>query len=672
MTISSTTRFAGYEGTGTVSTFAFGFKVFAGSDLSVTVINQVTETATELVFGTGFTVTLNANQESNPGGTVTLTSGNLPVSWKIAITSDVPYLQPVTLTNNGGFYPEVINDALDRATIQIQQINFATFRAITSPASDGDGTIMVLPGVDNRANKYLAFDAGGSPVASAGTTQALPTSPTNLSLKANDGGTNAGRNVIFYDNTTETMRILGSGATSKVGIGTANPTARLNVSTTSATDGIALNGNSSRWLRTYINSGSGDYNPITQANDRIIAFGSTNADVDTAGLSIVPWSTSNNGLRMDASGKVGIGTASPTKKLEVSTASNSLEVLAAVRNANAGTGVAALGFNVSDTSEASSTKAGIGLLRSQANGVGNLCFYNNANSGGSGDFASTDERMRIEPGGNLIVGNVNAAGNTSRYVDIYNYATGASALSGIRLITHDAGGTPAPSSIGQILKYQTGGFVFQNTDTNAAAHMAFSVGSTERMRITSAGGVGIGTATPSYTLDVAGTGRFSNASNGSKLFVEGYGNSLGYGIQFLPSNDASTYPCRFYNASGTLVGTIQTTNLATSYVTSSDYRLKTNVVAMTGALDKVDALNPCKYTWIADASDGEGFIAHEIQSVIPHAVTGTKDDVDEHGNILPQGVDYSRVVPTLTAAIKELKAIVEAQAARIAALEARA
>jgi hypothetical protein len=645
MTISSTTRFAGYEGTGTVSTFAFGFKVFAGSDLSVTVINQLTETATELVFGTGFTVTLNANQESNPGGTVTLTAGNLAVNWRIAITSDVPYLQPVTLTNNGGFYPEVINDALDRATIQIQQINAATFRAITSPASDGDGTIMVLPGVDNRANKYLAFDAGGSPVASAGTTQALPTSPTNLSLKANDGGTNAGRDVIFYDYNTETMRVDRSSGATRVGIGTASPQGPLHV------------------------AGSIVYGTIGASNI-LSSDGSNNSQMNAWNGHVFQCGGTEK-FRIDSSGKVGIGTASPTKKLEVSTAaSNSLEVLAAVRNANSGTGCAALGFNVSATGETSSTKAGIGLLRGSPNGVGNLCFYNNANYGGSGDFTSSDERMRIESTGDLILGNVNAAGNTSRFIDIYNYANGASALSGMRLITHNAAGSP--SSIGQILKYQTGAFSFQNTDTNAAAYIGFAVGNTERMRIDSSGRVGIGTGGPSYDLDVVGAGRFSNAANSNKLFIEGYGNSLGYGIQFLPANDASTYPCRFFNAAGGSVGSIQTTNLATSYATSSDYRLKTNVVAMTGALDKVDALNPCKYTWIADASDGEGFIAHELQSVIPHAVTGTKDDVDEHGNILPQGVDYSRVVPTLTAAIKELKAIVEAQAARIAALEARA
>ena len=124
---------------------------------------------------------------------------------------------------------------------------------------------------------------------------------------------------------TARMRINHSG---NVGIGTDSPSSKLSVSTTSATDGIALNGNSSRWLRTYINSGSGDYNPITQANDRVIAFGSSNADVDTAGLCIIPWSVNTSGVRITNTGNVGIGTGSPQHKLVVSNAgSEGLEIV---------------------------------------------------------------------------------------------------------------------------------------------------------------------------------------------------------------------------------------------------------------------------------------------------------------------------------------------------------
>jgi hypothetical protein len=94
---------------------------------------------------------------------------------------------------------------------------------------------------------------------------------------------------------------------------------------------------------------------------------------------------------------------------------------------------------------------------------------------------------------------------------------------------------------------------------------------------------------------------------------------------------------------------------AVAFTTTSDYRLKTNVQPMTGALAKVAQLKPVTYDWIAGGSS-QGFIAHELQAVIPDAVTNEKDAVDKDGNPKYQGVDTSYLVATLTAAIQELKA----------------
>jgi len=126
----------------------------------------------------------------------------------------------------------------------------------------------------------------------------------------------------------------------------------------------------------------------------------------------------------------------------------------------------------------------------------------------------------------------------------------------------------------------------------------------------------------------------------------------------------------FYNGNGQ-VGSISSNGSTTSYSTSSDYRLKNTIAPMTGALAKVAQLKPVTYKWKLDGSDGEGFIAHELAEVCPHAVTGAKDAVDADGKPVHQGIDTSFLVATLTAAIQELKAIIDTQAAQITTLNAK-
>ena len=169
MTISSTTRIAGpFIGNGTASTFAFTFKVFAAADLDVVRLTTSTGIEATLVLNSDYTVALNQNQDSNPGGSVTLTAGALASGFTLTITSDLANLQPTDLTNQGGFYPEVIEDSFDRSTIQIQQMAGEVNRSLKFPISDGTlpGD---LPSTSLRQGKYLAFDAAGQPTASAGT-----------------------------------------------------------------------------------------------------------------------------------------------------------------------------------------------------------------------------------------------------------------------------------------------------------------------------------------------------------------------------------------------------------------------------------------------------------------------------------------------------------------------
>jgi hypothetical protein len=130
------------------------------------------------------------------------------------------------------------------------------------------------------------------------------------------------------------------------------------------------------------------------------------------------------------------------------------------------------------------------------------------------------------------------------------------------------------------------------------------------------------------------------------------------------------YHNSFSNPNG-IVGSISTDGSATAYNTSSDYRLKENVVPLTGAADRVNQLQVHRFNFIADPSKTvDGFIAHEAQEIVPECVTGTKDEVDADGNPVYQGIDQSKLVPLLTAALQEAIAEIASLKDRVAALEA--
>jgi hypothetical protein len=159
MSISSSNRKAGpFTGNGTASSFPFYFKVFQASDLLVVLLTEASNLETTLTLTTDYTVTLNANQDALPGGTVVLTAGALSFGYKLTITSDIGNLQPTNLTNQGGFYPDVIEDALDRATIQIQQLAEDLSRAVTVPLSSTASTALPYP----QGGTVLGWDDTGT------------------------------------------------------------------------------------------------------------------------------------------------------------------------------------------------------------------------------------------------------------------------------------------------------------------------------------------------------------------------------------------------------------------------------------------------------------------------------------------------------------------------------
>jgi hypothetical protein len=171
------------------------------------------------------------------------------------------------------------------------------------------------------------------------------------------------------------------------------------------------------------------------------------------------------------------------------------------------------------------------------------------------------------------------------------------------------------------------------------------------MRITNGGTVAVGVTNPTLS------------------FADGTGIELGAG-GYLSSNRTSNPSGAFarntttgdvvlfaYGSTATnpgQVGSISVTASATAYNTSSDYRLKKNVVPLTGAVDRLNQLQVHRFNFIIEPGKTvDGFIAHEAQAVVPECVTGEKDAVDDDGNPIYQGIDQSKLVPLLTAALQE-------------------
>ena len=244
-------------------------------------------------------------------------------------------------------------------------------------------------------------------------------------------------------------------------------------------------------------------------------------------------------------------------------------------------------------------------------------------------------------------------------------------------------GTSSPQASAKLHVFATGDY------TDEGAPFTLGSSSTNGMRLYA--GVN-NTSDYAYIGSVESGAAYRNLvlqPNGGNLLV-GTTSQINAGVlcvKQVGSNDcintapitASTYvSARFCGSGGGTIGYISTSTTATSYVTGSDYRLKEAITPMTGALAKVAELKPVTYKWKLDGSDSQGFIAHELAEIVPECVVGEKDAVDAEGNPVYQGIDTSFLVATLTAAIQELKALVDTQAStittltdRITALEAK-
>jgi hypothetical protein len=200
---------------------------------------------------------------------------------------------------------------------------------------------------------------------------------------------------------------------------------------------------------------------------------------------------------------------------------------------------------------------------------------------------------------------------------------------------------------------------FYRQDIGNSNHSWFT-GNAERMRIDSSGGVYIGKTTAAETT----AGWWFNAGAGN------VGLSTGnyFVINYVPGGASTMIDFRTGGASK---GSISQNGTNTAYNTSSDYRLKENIVPLSNALDVINQLKPSQFDWKENGKTTTGFIAHELQEIVPDCVTGEKDAVDADGNPKYQGIDTSFLVATLTAAIQEQQTIINDLKARVEILEAK-
>jgi hypothetical protein len=324
-----------------------------------------------------------------------------------------------------------------------------------------------------------------------------------------------------------------------------------------------------------------------------------------------------------------------------------------------------------------SSTSGVGELRFSDTTV-NAGFVKYEHSGNNMIFATnTTERMRIDSSGRVGIGTSSptykfqvAAGTDSLvtysasaldsniFFDTQNTSTGASAAVVQRLITSDVAGTGSISADFQ--KTKAGALNINNNETNSAAYTGFGVGGSERMRIDSSGNLLVGTTdtTPwNNSANTTADNGFVVSSNGTTGITRHQAEALNLNRT---GNNGSVL---IFQRSGTNVGSVSVTTTGTTYNDTSDYRLKENVTDITDATTRLKQLNPVRFNFIADADTTvDGFLAHEVQNVVPEAITGTKDAVDSEGNPVYQGIDQSKLVPLLVKTIQELEA-------RIATLE---
>ena len=482
----------------------------------------------------------------------------------------------------------------------------------------------------NGGSDSLDFGCAQTPVVATVTGTEVSSGEGKLELKTTTGGTSATKATIL--------------ANGRVGIGTATVDEALQVNgAIKVTAGMATD-TASTGAMGYQNS-----------KYRFISWG---ADTSTKGAYGFEGYSSNGSvnathLAIDATGNVGIGVTNPDLKMEiVDTSSGASKDALLLTNYGAASNTETGIFFSPTEADGAIRGARISALNDGANDSNSVALKFSTGLG-----APPVERMRITSAGDVGIGTTAPDGK----VQISSAALGTTATNSqnlLRLFSPDtsnnttyrfynyrvANGSSHTSSemrYGRHVDATEQGYVGLRDGA-----VTFGYGTAESMRIDSSGNVLVGTTTL--------------IGDSSRLNISYTYTNSGIGLK---SNTASAHNAiMFTNTNGT-VGTITTSGSSTAYNTSSDYRLKENVQYEWSATERLKKLKPAQFNFLSDPDNTvDGFLAHEAQEVVPEAVTGVKDEVDDDDKPVMQGIDQSKLVPLLVKTIQELEA-------RIAKLE---
>jgi len=523
-----------------------------------------------------------------------------------------------------------------------------------SGSLDVAGTVTADGGIDLSGN-----------IDNAGGDMAINVTQGNLTLDASvnmiydaDGGFH-----VFRDGGTERLRINSDG---NVLIGRTSELNNFGDGRTS----LVLQGSGSQDYSTIQlgNNGTGSNNQIlglvafydgTNENARVQAQRGDGTDVgDLLFSTRASGGSLTERMRIYRDGKVGIGTSSPSADLHI-LGTTGLRI----NNSDDTTNLALLNFDNNESPALSLYSNDTATVKIHSEGN---TYFNGGNVGigTSSPSAKLDVTGAIEADDKITIAyeagssdwelestsgddfTISRNGSQKLLIDGSTSNVGIGTTSASQKLTISGGNVVVDD--GQAFSWGDNSYRIEGKDDGANARIAFVTADSERMRIDSGGNLLVGTTSSG---NAGGISLMPNASNGSGIIIfdRNYNTLTSTALNFENNNSA--------------VGSVAYNNSSTFYNTSSDHRLKENVTADWDATTRLKQLNPVRFNFIADADTTvDGFLAHEVQSVVPEAISGTHNEVDDDGNPVYQGIDQSKLVPLLVKTIQELEA-------RITALE---